>query len=443
MDELGIFGRGIFFNSNYDTWKINRYLFSQAISTLGFNNEAIKRTNESFEELVGYWNSLSNSKLSSNDSNSNSSNNNWFEIDFLPWIKKFTSDIISVLATGEHAYSMASYYNKCNSIDSIENSCHDDPTLNYSDKFIQGIITLIKGMIIFQIFNPFLRHHLPLIKDKANNVLENRNFIFKTLDDIIKKRKLEIANNPQKLKSKHDLLTYLLTTNHEDKMSINDEVIRSILLDAFLAGFDTTSNLLCYIIYYICHNPHVKQKMFDEIDSVFPTDISYVTADILAKLKYCEAIIKETSRMMPVTAVSKRVAATKCEVAGYIWPAKTVFHLNYASIHMNEKHWENPNVYDPDRYYLKNDFNEVENDFDVESKKSIHNMDKYSLVIFGGGIRICPGKKFAMISMLSFMALMFRKYDIELVDMQAPLNTYTTFITMCLELKIKIKPRKS
>ncbi|RIB20396.1 cytochrome P450 [Gigaspora rosea] len=321
MDELGIFRREFFFNSNYDTWKINRYLFSQAISTLGFNNEAIKRTNESFEELVGYWNSLSNSKLSSNDSHSNSSNNNW--------------------------------------------------------------------------------HHLPLIKDKANDVLENRDFIFKTLDDIIKKRKLEIANNPQKLKSKHDLLIYLLTTNHEDKILINDEVIRSILLDAFLAGFDTIQFFL---------------------------PIYYITADILAKLKYCEPIIKETSRMMTVTAVSKRVAATKCEVAGYIWPAKTVFHLNYASIHMNEKHWENPNVYDPDRYYLKNDFNEVENDFDVESKKSIHNMDKYSLVIFGGGIRICPGKKFAMISMLSFMALMFRKYDIELVDMQAPLNTYTTSI---------------
>ncbi|CAG8630784.1 21436_t:CDS:2 [Cetraspora pellucida] len=420
MDELGVFGKGMFFNSNYETWKINRYLFSQSISTPGFNDEVIKQTNDLFNELDGYWNSLKNSN-SSNDADS------WFEMDFLPWISRFSSDILFPLAIGERAYSMASYYNSFNS---NENSCFDTSKLYYSDKFNSGIVNLIRGMIIFQLVNPFLRRHLPILKDKVNAVLAYRDFIFKSLDNIIEKRKIDLAKTPQKFKSKHDLLTFLLTTHNDaNEIPINDDVIRPILLDAFLAGSDTTANLLCYIIYYICHNPHVKQKMFDEIDSAFPndsSDIPYMNTDIIAKLKYCEAIIKETSRVMPVTAVSRRVAVNECEVAGYTWPAKTIFHLNYASIHLNEKYWENPNVYNPDRFYQKNNLNEFETDLD--------SIAKYSLVIFGGGTRICPGRKLAIINMLSFMALMFKKYDVELVDMQAPLNTYTTFMTTCQDI---------
>ncbi|RIB30920.1 cytochrome P450 [Gigaspora rosea] len=230
--------------------------------------------------------------------------------------------------------------------------------------------------------------------------------------------------------------------------SLTDEDIRALLLDIFLAGSDTSSNTLCYTIYYICQNPHVKQKMLDEIDSIFPinsSDTLHITTDHIEKLKYCEAIIKEDSRMTPVVPVSKRVASAECEVAGYKFQAKTVFHLNYSSIHMNEKYWNNPTVFDPDRFYLHDNLGEFTDnlsDSDKENKKSIHGKDKFSLVIFGGGIRLCPGRKLAMITMLFFMVLMFKKYDVELVDMDDPLKTHTGFLTNCLELKIKIKPRK-
>ncbi|RIB29135.1 cytochrome P450 [Gigaspora rosea] len=312
-------------------------------------------------------------------------------------------------------------------------------------------MTYIRGKMFFNVVHPFLRRYEPYFKNKADALLENGNYILRTLNKMIERRKLDFANIPQKLKSQHDLLSILITANNnaKNKMteSLTDEDIRALLLDIFIAGSDTSSNTLCYIVYYICQNPHVKQKMFDEIDSVFPnnsSDTLRITTGHIAKLKYCEALIKEASRMMPVVPVSKRVASAECEVAGYKFQAKTVFHLNYASIHMNEKYWNNPTVFDPDRFYLHDNLSEYNDDLsnsDKENKKSIHDKDKYSLVIFGGGIRLCPGRKLAMISMLSFMVLMFKKYDVELVDMSAPLKTYTGFITNCLELKIKIKSR--
>ncbi|RIB25485.1 hypothetical protein C2G38_2165820 [Gigaspora rosea] len=76
--------------------------------------------------------------------------------------------------------------------------------------------------------------------------------------------------------------------------------------------------------------------------------------------------------------------------------------------------------------------------FEELATRSVHDKDKFSLVILSGGIRLCSGRKLAMITILSFMVLMFKKYDVEFVDMDAPLKTHTGFL---LELKIKIKSR--
>ncbi|CAG8525437.1 1935_t:CDS:2, partial [Cetraspora pellucida] len=441
VNLLQTFGRGMFLNNNYDTWKINRYFLLQSVSTLGFNKEAIKSITGLFEELDGYWNLLK--KFQPN-------NDGWLEIDFSPWVNKFIFDNISIVITGEQGCSMASFYNTFDDSDKskVESSSFNDLKSYNSDKFAQAIVTYMRGLIIFYFIHPFLRCYVPLLRNKANAVLESRDYLFKTIDDMIERRKFDFKNTPQKLKSKHDLLTLLITSNHDAKSnmteSLTNEEIRALIFDSFLAGADTSSNTISFIIYYICHNPHVKRKMINEIDSVLQNNFSgtlSITIDHLDKLRYCEAIIKETLRIMPVSPVSQRFASAKCEVAGYIWPAKTQFHLNYASIHMNEKYWINPTVFDPDRFYLQNDLSELTENLNNKNIKTIQGRDKYSYVVFGGGIRICPGRKLAIINILSFMVLMFKKYDIELIDKEAPLKTHTGHLTHCSELKIKIRPR--
>ncbi|POG70211.1 hypothetical protein GLOIN_2v1619032, partial [Rhizophagus irregularis DAOM 181602=DAOM 197198] len=62
--------------------------------------------------------------------------------------------------------------------------------------------------------------------------------------------------------------------------------------------------------------------------------------------------------------------------------------------------------------------------------------------IFGGGIRICPGRKLAIIEIKCLLILIYRKYDIELVDMNSPLKYSSDFINACTELMVRIKPRK-
>jgi len=194
------------------------------------------------------------------------------------------------------------------------------------------------------------------------------------------------------------------------------------------------------VIYYVSHNPNVKQKLIKEIDSIFKNDPTRpITLEDIDKLKYCEAIIKETLRIRPVVNMMARYSAESDQVAGYEWPAGTQFHMNFRAINNNKTYWDNPEVFDPERFM--SDDNQNDDNYLFEDEK-VKKMTKYSFVIFGGGLRICPGRKLAMIELKSLMALIYRRFDIKLEDMNKPLKVKSTAITFCQELKIIPTERK-
>ena len=183
--------------------------------------------------------------------------------------------------------------------------------------------------------------------------------------------------------------------------------------------------MISFITYYLGHNPDVKRKMLEEIDRVFQGDKTRpIMENDIHKLKYCEAIIKEVDRILPVATMLQRYSEEPDEVAGYKWPAGTMFQVNAVFIHKNGDYWEDPETFNPDRWMVEG----------FEPKK-------YSFIMFGGGLRICPGRKLAMIELVSLTALLNRKYEIDLVDMEAPLKIKSRVINTCTGLLVKIKPR--
>ncbi|KAF0532302.1 cytochrome P450 [Gigaspora margarita] len=429
-EEFGMSGRGLIFNHDIKSWRYNRQFFNQAIQSPSFNIEAVKWADKIFQELEGYWKSLANTNLFSDISQ----DNKWsLETDLSLWSNSFTNDMIIVLTTGERSYSMASIYNKLSPIKmNLSGTLIED-----SDKFVQRIREHTLGASFFMFLISSLRHNIPFIKNNVKLLVENRDYLFEKLENIIKRRRKEIEETPVGEKLRHDLLTSLIIANTEKDMDnvktvggekfrpMTDIEIRGNLLDAFLGGTNTTANLFCFVTYHICHYPQVKQKMLAEIDSIFPQN-TCINFDGLFKLDYCIAIIKEVSRLMPVLNVLARYTNNPCEIAGYKWDAGTMFHVNLNGMHRHKDHWSNPDTFDPDRFYKKND--EIDK-------------HKYSFAMWGGGLRICPGKKLAMIELLSLMVLIFRKYNVELVDEKAPLYARSAILSFCEKLLVRITPK--
>ncbi|RIB30216.1 cytochrome P450 [Gigaspora rosea] len=436
--ELGVSGRGIISNHDIKSWRFNRQFFDNAVLKPSFNNEAVEWSNILTQELEKYWESLGKLSLS----NDNLQDHEWsLETDITKWAHRFACDMITIVITGERSYSMASHHNAFNPV----KITHSDTVIEDSEKFIQGFKNHLAGFILFLYFNPFLRHYAPFVKDQVKATLDNRDYLFEILDTMIKKRRQEIEEMPVGTELKNDMLTSLIITNTERDVSrvnfardnifrpMTDVEIRGNLLDSFQGGIDTTANTFSFIVYYVCQHPKVKQKMIDEIDSIFPPNTSYhLKYDDLLKLEYCDAIINEVSRLHPIVIELQRYVKNPCEIAGYRFEAGTVIHINTNGIHTHKDHWPNPEIFDPDRFYKKSETKNMNN-------KVRH---KFSLLTFGGGLRICPGRRLAMIELLSLMVILFGKHDVELVDMNAKLNVNYAATTTCEELPIKIKLRK-
>ncbi|CAG8823928.1 20463_t:CDS:2, partial [Cetraspora pellucida] len=336
---------------------------------------------------------------------------------FAKWFHAFANEIISVIVTSERTYSIASYYNTQSAVKHE----YSDALVEDGNKFVNALVDNIQALTFFMLFGKFLRHYVPIIRDMANFYLKNRDYLHERLDRIIKTRREKIEEMPVDTEMGSDMLTSLITLNTEkntDTAKIKivdgetfepmpDEEIRSNLLEAFGAGSDSV-----------------------KIDSMFSksSNLSYLTSDDLLKLKYCEAIIKEALRMIPVVNMVTRHMTEECEIAGYKWAAGTLFHINISGIHSHPEVWPNPEVFDPDRFY----------NVDQDDKRLKNN---YSLITFGGGLRICPGRKLAMSQLLFLMASVYRYYNVELVNMHEPLKIDSLTSNNVPELKVKISPR--
>ena len=195
-----------------------------------------------------------------------------------------------------------------------------------------------------------------------------------------------------------------------------------------------TANLFCFIVYYLGHYSKVKQRLRQELDEVLGNDFTKpITHKDLDELEYCDAVIKEAYRLMPIAYAIGRVNVEKDTVGGFNWPEETPFQILYCVMMKRKDYWTDPEKFDPYRFY------KIE-ESDKYLLEKQHAKTAYSL--FGGGIRICPGRKLAIVELKCLLSSIYRKYDIEMADKNAPLNYNSGILTVCNDLIVKVKPRK-
>lgn len=426
---------GVSSNKDIKSWRYNRHLFVQAVMSSSYLQGVLNWTNNCFFELESYWNDLY--MINENTPK---------EIDLNKWIVRFTNDVTAVLTFGERAYTMMAYYEVLSKEDNRKRSSEiklvSYNTVEKSEKFIESFKIYLGGGTFFIVMPRLLRNYFPGLKSKTQRLYANRDYLYNAFSELITQRRKEIENESiDEIINRRDMLSSLIISNTErdtkrkDSNSysenelhnkpMTDEQIRFNLIDAFSGSSDTTSNFFTILIYYITKYPEVKKKLFDEIDNIFNGDITRpVTQNDIKELKYCPAVIREVSRFHPILPTIPRYITEPDNLAGYNWSAGTQFYFNVTGILQHPSYWEDPKKFIPERF------------FDDQLNKDLRNL------LFGFGVRNCPGYKSSMIELQCFLCLLFRKYDVELIDPNAPLKTVIGFLTACLELPVRIKLRK-
>ncbi|KAJ7705503.1 cytochrome P450 [Mycena rosella] len=209
------------------------------------------------------------------------------------------------------------------------------------------------------------------------------------------------------------------------------------LLDA---GSDTTGAFLLSLVLILATYPECQARARKEIDAIVGGARLPVPADF-PKLPYLDALIKETLRFRPQLPMGvPHLMGADAFYKDYLVPKGAVVVLNTFALLHDPEIFEDPEVFNPDRF-LKSEHG-TRPGMDTDFRDNFH---------FGGGRRICPGQWIAGSTMqLTAMRLIwaFNFSTAASPRTGAPisqdLNFYASdFIVMPRPFKCTIEPRSA
>lgn len=73
-------------------------------------------------------------------------------------------------------------------------------------------------------------------------------------------------------------------------------------------------------LFYLAKNPKVQNRLREELRQSMPNKNSPVTKEMLRESPYLKAVIKETTRLAPISVGTLRTTAKDCILSGYQVP---------------------------------------------------------------------------------------------------------------------------
>ena len=116
-----------------------------------------------------------------------------------------------------------------------------------------------------------------------------------------------------------------------------------------LAGHETTAIALSWTFYLLGENPETETNLTAELEEVL--DGRAATVRDLPRLRYADAVIKESMRLYPPAWAIGREALGDCEIGGYHVPTKTQMFISQYVTHRDPRFFDRPDDFDPSRWY--------------------------------------------------------------------------------------------
>eukprot|EP01018_Ginkgo_biloba_P017773 Gb_02188 [translate_table: standard] len=172
------------------------------------------------------------------------------------------------------------------------------------------------------------------------------------------------------------------------------------------AGTETSSLTIEWALAAVMKHPSVMRRAQNEIDSFVGCDRQVEESD-LPKLKYLQAIVKETFRLYPVAPLLVPHQSTApCTVGGYHIPAGTHLVVNAWALHRDSSVWERPLEFVPERFLEREEI-------DVKGKH-------FEMIPFGSGRRGCPGAALGLCIVQFSLARLIHSFQWSLPNGQSP-----------------------
>jgi cytochrome P450 len=198
----------------------------------------------------------------------------------------------------------------------------------------------------------------------------------------------------------NDLLQTLMDARYSDGEGMSDELVLSESMQLLVAGHETSSNALSWLLYLLSSRPECLECIRQEFDSVLGE--SPLTFSDVPRFEFATQVIQEALRLYPPFWMVDREAVADDRVGDIVIPAGSTVIVFVYGAHHAPSYWPSPETFDPQRF----------------AKNSGKLQPPFTYLPFGGGPRGCIGGNYAMLQILMILSVLLRQYDFELTPGQ-------------------------
>ncbi|RYP64796.1 hypothetical protein DL770_009127 [Monosporascus sp. CRB-9-2] len=243
-------------------------------------------------------------------------------------------------------------------------------------------------------------------KQAAKSLRENQRGFYYMMLDFAKKEVAENSVSDGATADKHGSLMAKILRGRENGEAVFDDDELAYFGGGLVdAATDTTLSTGLTFVKTLAAHPHIMKRARGEVDALRDSDSPPRSEDI-AEMPFLTACFLEVLRWRPATpTLLPRLLESDNVVGGYHLKKGTVVIQNTWAINHDPEHYEDPGVFNPDRF-LSNPYGTK---MSAEQAKAMGRKQSYT---FGLGRRRCPGDLFARNAVLIAMAKLVWAFDI-------------------------------
>lgn len=200
------------------------------------------------------------------------------------------------------------------------------------------------------------------------------------------------------------VLGLLLSATDGRGVPLSTGVVRDQAVTLLFAGHDTTTTTFTFLVHELGRNPHSRDAIEGELDRVLGASnpaANHLDGNALPVLERC---LKETLRRYPPAWVGPRRATRDVTLADVRVPAEIAVHYSSWATHHLPQLYPDPFRFDPDRFLPEREAS----------------LPRGAYVPFGGGSRMCLGKRFGEYELRALAAVLLSRVRLEPLSRRNP-----------------------
>jgi len=212
------------------------------------------------------------------------------------------------------------------------------------------------------------------------------------VDALVAQARERMRADPLLAQRPRNMLEAMLAATAQPDSGVTEREVAGNVLTMLLAGEDTTSNSLAWLIWLLHRHPEVTALAREEVLRVAP-DAAALTTEQLDALDLVEACAHEALRLKPPAAFLPFEALVDTVVGDVRVPKGTLVWCVMRGSSVDDAWVSNAAQFDPRRW--------------LEER-----IDKKVSLPFGAGPRTCPGRYMALLEIKVAMAMLLARFEI-------------------------------